>query len=156
MKPSVIHIKTTKDLHIAVKVAAMKQGLSMNEYAVQALKDSLGTELQRVSDIRSALDFDNTPLNKVAPFTDLEERMEEVVIDGETITYPVITTKPQPNVMNIIEVELTPEEQRQFEKEEIERKIKEASQAKSTPLCKVHGTPLTTLGKCLQKGCKFA
>lgn len=23
-------------------------------------------------------------------------------------------------------------------------------------LCKIHGSPLTTLGKCLQKGCKYA
>jgi len=27
---------------------------------------------------------------------------------------------------------------------------------KGEPLCKVHGTPLDTRGRCLQKGCKYA
>lgn len=34
--------------------------------------------------------------------------------------------------------------------------IKKSSSTSSARLCKIHGTPLTTNGKCLQKKCKYS
>lgn len=42
MNTSVIHIKAPHELHIAVKVAALKAGKSMNQFAVDCLTDAIG------------------------------------------------------------------------------------------------------------------
>lgn len=38
----------------------------------------------------------------------------------------------------------------------IEEAVKQAVKDAKMPVCKIHGTPLTENGKCLQKGCKYA
>lgn len=44
MYTSVIHVKAPHELHIAVKVAALKSGKSMNQFAVDCLTEAVGEE----------------------------------------------------------------------------------------------------------------
>lgn len=126
MDTSIIHVKAPHKLHIAVKVAALKSGKSMNQFAVDCLTEAVRTE---------QVGFTKRVLSTVT----------RVHSNGEPVTTnPDIDVTGPSKPVGIIK---TPED--------AVATIKSIfPEAKA--LCKIHGTPLDDRGKCMQKGCKYA
>lgn len=74
----------------------------------------------------------------------------EVILDAHYATLASLVKKPAPQYEPV-------------DKETQTKVIAELAKQQNNPrfsgaiqLCKIHGTPLTPQGKCLQKGCKYA
>lgn len=141
---SVIHVRVPYELHMTVKVRAMESGMSMNDYVTRRLQDATGRIVQF-----SQGEAEKRVMDAAINLGQSIERHKTKTPDKRGHDGSV-TTKPRPQVMNILEVET--DENGHATSHNIRPTIDRLQNG----VCKIHGTPLTSNRKCLQKGCKNA